>query len=109
MPYDCLMSSRIFVLHNIIPDPKTDGDYLSKVYAAAKLGHLEAMVKLGDCAYRRGAVVEAFYWTFLAEMKGAVGLDEALCEMRTQWLAECGVEEALLFLGKGNAPRSADL
>ena len=74
--------------HNFTPDWEKDREYLAKVYGAAKLGHLEAMVKLGDYAYRRGAAVEAFYWTFLAELKGAMGLDEALCEMRTQWLAE---------------------
>ena len=79
--------------HNFIPDDEMDRDYLAKVYDAAKLGHLEAMVKLGDYAYRHGAVVEAFYWTFLAEMKGAEGLDDALCEMRTQWLAEGCPEE----------------
>ena len=79
--------------HNFIPDPETDGDYLAKIYTAARLGHLEAMVKLGDYAYRRGAVVEAFYWTILAELKGATGLDEALCEMRTRWLSEGCPEE----------------
>ena len=79
--------------HNFTPDWEADRDYLAKVYGAARLGHLAAMVKLGDYAYRRGAVVEAFYWTFLAEQKGASGLDEALCEMRTQWLAEGCPEE----------------
>ena len=79
--------------HRFIPDPMKDGDYLSKVYDAAKLGHLEAMVKLGDYAYRRGAVVEAYYWTTLAELKGAVGLVVALREMRKRWLAEGCPEE----------------
>ena len=37
-----------------------------------------------------GALVlcEAFYWTILAELKGADGLDETLFEMRTRWLSE---------------------
>lgn len=74
--------------HNFIPDAQEDEDYLRLVYGAAKLGHLEAMVKLGDYAYRRGAVVEAYYWTALAELKGATGVEDALREMRTRWLAE---------------------
>ena len=135
--------------NNFIPDPETDGDYLAKIYTAARLGHLEAMVKLGDYAYRRGAVVEAFYWTLLAELKGATGLNVQLRELRSRWqslgcpkqyrnaytdfteeqgvfaravlrlqcgvdpqyararlkeLAERGVPEAQLFLGKGTAP-----
>ena len=73
--------------HNFIPDPKTDGDYLSKVYTAARLGHLEAMAKLGEYAYRRGTVVETYYWTLLAELKGAKGLGAALRKMRAQWVA----------------------
>ena len=74
--------------HSFIPDMRTDGDYLSKVYDAAKLGHLEAMVKLGDYACRRGTVVEAYYWTALAELKGAKGLDAALRRMRALWLSK---------------------
>ena len=73
--------------HNFIPDPKTDGDYLSKIYRAARLEHLEAMVKLGEYAGRRGAVVEAYYWTLLAELKGATGLKVQLRELRSRWQA----------------------
>ena len=79
--------------HNFIPDPDEDRDYLTRVHGAAKLGHLEAMVKLGDYAYRRGAVVEAFYWTLLAELKGATGLGAALREMRVRWMSEGCPEE----------------
>ena len=74
--------------HGFIPDFQEDGEYLSLVLRAARLGHLEAMVKLGDYAYRRGTVVEAYYWTALAELKGAQGLDIALRDMRTRWLSE---------------------
>ena len=74
--------------HEFIPDPETDHDYLAKVYGAAKLGHLEAMVKLGDYAFRRGALVEAYYWTALAELKGAEGLDEAMGMMMEEWMEE---------------------
>lgn len=79
--------------HRFLPDWEKDQDYLAKVYTAARLGHLEAMVKLGDYAYRRGAVVEAYYWTLLAELKGATGLGVALREMRLRWLSEGCPEE----------------
>ena len=74
--------------HNFTPDWEEDQDYLAKVYGAARLGHLEAMVKLGEYAGRRDAVVEAFYWTLLAELKGATGLGVALREMRSRWLSK---------------------
>lgn len=74
--------------HGFVPDFQEDGEYLSLVLRAARLGHLEAMVKLGDYAYRRGAVVEAYYWTSLAELKGAKGLDIALRDMRTRWMSK---------------------
>ena len=73
--------------HDFIPDPVKDGDYLAKVYAAAKLGHLEAMAKLGEYAFRRKALVEAYYWTALAELKGAKGLERTLRKIRSAWLA----------------------
>lgn len=73
--------------HRFKPNWGKDGDYLAKVYAAAKLGHLDAMAKLGEYAARRKAVVEAFYWTLLAELKGAKGLETPLRELRSQWLA----------------------
>ena len=79
--------------HCFMLDWEKDREYLAKVYGAARLGHLEAMVKLGDYAYRRGAVVEAFYWTLLAELKGATGLGVALREMRSRWLSEGCPEE----------------
>ena len=79
--------------HNFTPDWEKDREYLAKVYTAARLGHLEAMVKLGEYAGRRGAVVEAFYWTILAELKGATGLGVALREMRSRWLSEGCPEE----------------
>ena len=74
--------------HRFKPDWDEDWNYLSRVCGAARLGHLEAMVKLGDYAYRRGKIVEAYYWTALAELKGANGLDVALREMKTRWLSE---------------------
>ena len=73
--------------HRFMPAWGKDSDYLAKVYAAAKLGHLEAMAKLGEYAARREAVVEAYYWTLLAELKGAKGLTAPLRELRLRWLA----------------------
>ena len=73
--------------HRFTPDWEKDQEYLSKIYTAARLGHLEAMTKLGEYAGRRGAVVEAFYWTLLAELKGAKGLKVQLRELRSRWQA----------------------
>ena len=68
--------------------PNAGVEDLERVYEAAKQGNPEAMLELGNYAYWRGAIVEAFYWTILAELKGMDGLDEVLFEMRTRWLAE---------------------
>ena len=71
--------------HRFNPDMEKDHDYLSKIYGAASMGHLAAMVKLGEYASRRRAVVEAYYWTALAELKGAKGLEKTLREMLFRW------------------------
>lgn len=73
--------------HRFLPDWEKDQDYLAKIYAAARLGHLEAMAKLGEYAGRRGAVVEAYYWTLLADLKGVAGLKVQLRELRSRWQA----------------------
>ena len=84
--------------HNIIPDPATDGDYLAKIRGAAALGHLKAMAKLGEYAFRRGALVEAYYWTALAELKGASLLAETLRLIEAQWMqAGCPTEYDNLY------------
>lgn len=71
-----------------IPNWDTDHWYLVRAYGAARLGHLEAMVKVGEYAYQRGAIVEAYYWTALAELRGATGLESVLRKMRAQWVVE---------------------
>ena len=38
-------------------------------------------------------MVEAYYWTALAEKKGAKGLNAALREMKMQWMSEGCPEE----------------
>ena len=74
--------------HNFIPDFMADRDYLSLLYRAAELGHAMASVKLGDYAYRRGAIVEAYYWTLMAHLRGATEVKAALEEMRKKWVQE---------------------
>ena len=74
--------------HNFTPDWVLDKDYLTKIYGAAKLGHLEAMAKLGEYALRRGAVVEAYYWTALAKLYGASGLSKTLLLIGSIWMSE---------------------
>ena len=84
---DRLWAEARALTHNFIPDPSTDADYLAKLHGAANLGHLVAMAKLGDYAFRRNALVEAYYWTALANLKGATGLDEPLRQIETCWMS----------------------
>ena len=74
--------------HEFIPDFMADRDYLSRLYRAAELGHVMASVKLGDYAYRRGMIVEAYYWTLMAYLRGATEVKAALEEMRKKWVQE---------------------
>lgn len=73
--------------HRFIPDLEHDAAYLEKLCAAAKLGHIPSMLKLGDYAVRRGAIVEAYYWMSLADLRGAAGLEMTLRNMRFNWRA----------------------
>ena len=72
--------------HPYNPDWENDREYLLKILDAAKKGHFKAMVKLGEYASRRGMVVEAYYWTALAELKGAKGLLSRLREIKLRWM-----------------------
>lgn len=82
---DRLWSEARAMSHNYVPDFELDADYLAKVCAAAKLGHWDAMLKLGDYADRRGMIVEAYYWKLLAKMKGASGQSETLRKLTARW------------------------
>lgn len=73
--------------HGFIPDLEHDAAYLEKLCAAAKLGHVLSMMKLSDYAVRRGAIVEAYYWMSLADLRGATGLEMTLRNMRFDWRA----------------------
>lgn len=76
------------ITHGFLPDEVEDHEYLELIRKAAALGHRLAMVKLGDYAFRRGWIVEAYYWTLLAQLNGAEGLDVALAEIRKTWAME---------------------
>ena len=73
--------------HSVVPNGEDDAEYLGLVYRAAQLGHVKAMVKLGEYACRRGEFVEGYYWTDLAVRRGAKGLSGALREIRARWMA----------------------
>ena len=73
--------------HSFIPDPDTDGEYLWRLYGAARMGHAEAMAKIGDYAFRRQALVEAFYWKWKAQANGWKGKDPpTLRDIRKTWM-----------------------
>ena len=73
--------------HGVVPNGEKDAEYLGLIYRAARLGHLKAMVKLGEYACRRNELVEGYYWTDLAARRGAKGLSRALLEIRKRWMA----------------------
>jgi len=83
------------MVHSVIPDFEKDAEYLDLVFSAAEGGHVPALVKLGDYAFRRGAFVEAYFWTKIArrrqELQGEQGsqglkeIDSKLLSIRRQW------------------------
>ena len=72
-------------IHSESPDFATDWQYMTLVYKAAGLGHLEAMSKLGDYAFARGDVVEAFYWKHRVEMNGGRCRNPSLMDIIGIW------------------------
>jgi len=88
--------ARVMV-HNVIPNPEEDAEYLDLVYSAAERGHVLALAKLGDYAFRREAFVEAYFWTKLArrrlELAGGADrqelkeIDDRLLAIRRGWTA----------------------
>ena len=68
-------------------NPAHNRQYLWLVGEAARHGNVEAMVKLGEIAFQRGALVESYYWNVLAEMNGVRGVSVALQHIKGQWLA----------------------
>ena len=57
------------ITHQEAADFSTDWHYLTLLYQSAELGSLLAMSKLGDHAYAREDLVEAFYWKLMLELR----------------------------------------
>lgn len=92
------------MIHNEIPNFETDGPYLTLVYEAARLGHVEAMFKLGDYAFRRGELVEAFYWKHQVECAGGCCCCPSLADIVAEWV-ECGCPEEYENVTEGFSER----
>jgi len=82
------------MVHNVIPNYEEDSAYLNLVQSAAEGGHVPALLKLSDYAFRRAAFVEAYFWARLArrrlELAGdsrAKELDKTLRKIRREWTA----------------------
>lgn len=71
--------------HNFIPNTREDGRYLSLLHSAALAGHTKAQEKLGEYAFRRGTLVEAYYWYELAMLNGMPRLESKMRECRNRW------------------------
>jgi len=81
--------------HSVIPDFEADAEYLNLVYSAAERGHVPALAKLGDYAFRRGAFVEAYFWTKVAMRRLELGdgkdpqrmreIDNMLRSIQREW------------------------
>ena len=68
-----------------IPSFATDWQYMTLVHKAAELGHAGAMSALGDFAFQRGDVVEAFYWKQRVEMGGGRCRNPTLTDIVRVW------------------------
>ena len=78
------------------PSFATDWRYMTLVHKAAELGHAGAMSALGDFAFQRGGIVEAFYWKQRVEMGGGRCRNPTLTDIVRVWTeVGCpdGVEE----------------
>ena len=75
---------------------ETDWKYMSLLHKAAKLGHAEACSTIGDYAYWRGTLVEAFFWKWKAEANGGKCVEPSLDEI----CEKCLVSGAFMELGE---------
>lgn len=73
------------IRHNYIPDLFRDRFYLKMVHDAAMAGHPDAQAKLGDYAFRRRTLVEAYYWMKLSSMNGRQEAESNLMACRDKW------------------------
>lgn len=76
--------------HREVPDysQTDDNRYLELLGRSAACGYAPALAKLGEYASRRGAWVEAYYWTWLARRAGKRDLDQVLRRIRLSWATE---------------------
>ena len=90
--------------HQEVADFSTDWQYMTLLHKAAKLGHAEACSTIGDYAYLRGALIEAFFWKWKAEADGGRCVEPSLEEIR----AECLASGALVEPGEPNGSYGAE-
>ena len=95
------------MIHSETPDFSTDWQYMTLVHKAAGLGHLEAMSALGDFAFQRGDIVEAFYWKLRVEMNGGRCRNPSLMDIIRVW-NEVGCPDGGEEVGVGFAEQRAD-
>ena len=90
-----------------IPSFATDWRYMTLVHKAAELGHAGAMSALGDIAFQRGALVEAFYWKQRVEMGGGRCRNPSLADIIRVW-TEVGCPDGSEDIGVGFPVQRAD-
>ena len=90
-----------------IPSFETDWYYMTLVHKAAVLGHAVAMSALGDFAFQRGDVVEAFYWKQRVEMGGGRCRNPSLANIIETW-TEVGCPDGSEEVGAGLSEQQAD-
>jgi len=83
-----LWSQASKIKHSRTPDRERDEKYLKIVYEAAELGHLVAISKLSDYAYRQDWFVESYFWAYKAMKLGAADSPRRLEKIRNAWLCE---------------------
>ena len=89
-----------------IPSFETDWRYMTLVHKAAELGYGEAMSALGDFAFQRGDVVEAFYWKLRVEMGGGRCRNPSLANIISVW-TEVGCPDGSEDIGAGLSEQRA--
>ena len=90
-----------------VPSFETDWLYMNLVRKAAELGHAEAMSSLGDFAFRRGDLVEAFYWKQRVEMGGGRCRNPSLTDIISAW-TEVGCPDGSEEIGPSLLESQAD-
>ena len=95
------------MVHSEIPDFSTDWQYMTLVHKAAELGHAGAMSALGDFAFQRGGIVEAFYWKQRVEMGGGRCRNPTLTDIVRVW-TEVGCPDGGEEVGAGLSEQRAD-